>query len=215
MKSEEIVLHWIRQNNFAAKQWQQRRTGQGRSQQFCCGGGPALSGSEQVLYTAPCFYHFRTHMNLEQIVGRKPPQLKSEGESKIARFLDENSIKYFYEPGVLVYYPRDKARIWYPDFYLPEFTTYIEYFGLSGKQQYDQGIKTKEAIYSKMGLSIIPIFPWTFTENWEGYIMNELKRKTVDSYKNLMSKPYWRQVRSCREPGLSRTRTTQYSGPRN
>ena len=155
------------------------------------------------------------HKNLEQIVGQKTPQLKSEGELKIARFLEENSIKYHYEPGVLVYYPRDKPRIWYPDFYLPEFTTYIEYFGLSGKQQYDQGMKAKESIYSKMGLSVIPIFPWTFTENWEGYIMNELKQKTVDSYKNLMSKPYWRQARSCREPCLSRARTTQYSGPRN
>ena len=155
------------------------------------------------------------HKNLEQIVRQKTPQLKSEGESKIARFLEENSIKYHYEPGVLVYYPRDKPRIWYPDFYLPEFTTYIEYFGLSGKQQYDQGIKTKEAIYSKMGLSVIPIFPWTFTENWEGYIMNELKQKTVDSYKNLMSKPYWKQVRSYHEPCLSRARTTQYSGPKN
>jgi len=152
------------------------------------------------------------HKNLEQIVGQKTPQLKSEGESKIARFLEENSIKYHYEPGVLIYYPRDKPRIWYPDFYLPEFGTYIEYFGLSGKQQYDQGTRVKESIYSKMGLSVIPIYPWTFTENWKGYIMNELKQKTLDSYKHLMSKPYWKQMQSGLTPCLPQAPTSHYRG---
>jgi hypothetical protein len=152
-------------------------------------------------------------MNLEHLVGGNiPPALKSEGESKIARFLEENSIKYHYEPGVLVYYPRDKPRIWYPDFYLPEFGTYIEYFGLSGKQQYDQGIRVKESIYSKMGLSVIPVYPWTFAENWEGYIMNELKRKTVDSFNNLMSKPYWKQRGSGLQPCAPCTQKTHYRG---
>ena len=152
-------------------------------------------------------------MNLEHLVGGNiPPALKSEGESKIARFLEENSIKYHYEPGVLVYYPRDKPRIWYPDFYLPEFGTYIEYFGLSGKQQYDQGIRVKESIYSKMGLSVIPVYPWTFAENWEGYIMNELKRKTVDSFNNLMSKPYWKQRGSGLQPCAPCTKKTHYKG---
>ena len=152
-------------------------------------------------------------MNLEHLVGGNiPPALKSEGESKIARFLEENSIKYHYEPGLLVYYPRDKPRIWYPDFYLPEFGTYIEYFGLSGKQQYDQGIRVKESIYSKMGLSVIPVYPWTFAENWEGYIMNELKRKTVDSFNNLMSKPYWKQRGSGLQPCAPCTQKTHYRG---
>ena len=152
-------------------------------------------------------------MNLEHLVGGNiPPALKSEGESKIARFLEENSIKYHYEPGVLVYHPRDKPRIWYPDFYLPEFGTYIEYFGLSGKQQYDQGIRVKESIYSKMGLSVIPVYPWTFAENWEGYIMNELKRKTVDSFNNLMSKPYWKQRGSGLQPCAPCTQKTHYKG---
>lgn len=152
-------------------------------------------------------------MNLEHLVGGNiPPALKSEGESKIARFLEENSIKYHYEPGVLVYHPRDKPRIWYPDFYLPEFGAYIEYFGLSGKQQYDQGIRVKESIYSKMGLSVIPVYPWTFAENWEGYIMNELKRKTVDSFNNLMSKPYWKQRGSGLQPCAPCTQKTHYKG---
>jgi hypothetical protein len=116
--------------------------------------------------------------------------LKSEGERRIANFLEANSIKYQYEPALLINSDQ-KPRIWYPDFYLPEFAAYIEYYGLAGKQNYDDGVKRKETQYSKAGLAVIPIYPWTFSENWEGYILNELERVTIDRYRNLMAKPYW------------------------
>jgi hypothetical protein len=135
--------------------------------------------------------------NLEnRLSHREPPHLKSEGERQIAYFLQDNAIQYHYEPGLLVNSPDNKPRIWYPDFYLPEFGAYIEYFGLAGHQNYDQGTKRKETTYSKMGLAVIPIYPWTFTGNWQGYIMKELKRITGQRYKNLMSRPYWSQHRS-------------------
>ena len=116
--------------------------------------------------------------------------LRSEGERRIAYFLEANSIKYQYEPALLINSDQ-KPRIWYPDFYLPEFTTYIEYFGLVGKQNYDDGIKRKETLYAKTGLEVIPVYPWTFSGDWEGHIMNELERITIHRYKSLMTKPYW------------------------
>jgi len=137
------------------------------------------------------------NQKLENIIQRKNrPIFKSEGERKIAYFLENNSIRYQYEPGVLVNSLEGKPRIWYPDFYLPEFGTYIEYFGLVGRQDYDKGIKRKGSTYSKMGLSVIAVYPWTFAENWEGYIMKELERTTFQRYKSLMNKPYWSQKRS-------------------
>jgi len=60
-----------------------------------------------------------------------------------------------------------------------------------GKQNYDDGVERKQNQYSNAGLAVIPVYPWTFSENWEGYIMNELERITIDRYKNLKSKPYW------------------------
>ena len=170
----------------------------------------------QSFYTPGDHYPSSKQMNLEYLARRStPPVFKSEGEFKIARFLEQNSIKYHYESGVLVSHPKDKPRIWYPDFYLPEFGTYIEYFGLSGKQHYDQGIKVKQSIYLKMGLSVIPVFPWTFNEDWEGYIMKELERKTIDAYKNLMSKPYWRQQGSCSQPYAPHHQRSHYKRFRN
>lgn len=121
---------------------------------------------------------------------------KSEGERRIASFLEKNAIRYQYETGVLVNSEGEKPRIWYPDFYLPEFGVYIEYFGLVGRENYDRGIERKESTYRKMGLSVIPVYPWTFDQNWQGYIMREVQETTIRRYRNLMAKPYWREKRA-------------------
>ena len=126
-----------------------------------------------------------------KIESKRHRNFKSEGERRIACFLETNSIRYHYEPGVLVNSPYDKPRLWYPDFYLPEFGSYIEYYGLAGRENYDRGIKTKESVYSRMGLSVIPVYPWTFAENWQDYIMRELRQTVIRRYDDLMSKPYW------------------------
>ena len=131
-----------------------------------------------------------------KINGKNRPRFKSEGERRIAYFLENNSFKYQYEPGVLINSVYGKPRIWYPDFYLPEFGTYIEYYGLVGRENYDRGIKAKESGYSSAGLAVIAVYPWTFDQDWEGYIMKELERATFERYRNLMRKPYWSQKKS-------------------
>ena len=134
------------------------------------------------------------NQNLEKKIANS--QLKSEGERRIAYFLDANSIKYIYEPGVLVGSASKKPRIWYPDFYLPEFGAYIEYYGLVGNKNYVKGIKAKESMYSKIGMDVVPVYPWMFRENWKGYIMKELKLTTSRRYRNLMTKTYWSKHKS-------------------
>jgi len=74
---------------------------------------------------------------------------------------------------------------------LPEFGAYIEYYGLRGRQSYDEGIKRKETAYSAMGLDVIPVYPWSFAEDWQGYIMKELEQRVSRRYSTLMKKPYW------------------------
>ncbi len=155
------------------------------------------------------------NQELEKIVkGKGLLKFKSEGERRIASFLTDSSIKYQYEPGVLVNSYEYKPRIWYPDFYLPEFGTYIEYYGLAGRQNYDRGIKRKETTYSKMGLDVIPVYPWTFTENWQGYLMNELEQTAIRRYKTLMAKPYWSQSQSPSYHHVSPTRNGYHHGLR-
>ena len=121
-------------------------------------------------------------VGLENMLSSRREHFKSEGERKIAYFLDDNSIRYQYEPGVLVNSSYDKTRIWYPDFYLPAFASYIEYFGMVGKESYDEGIKTKLSTYQQMGMDVISIYPWTFSGDWQQYIMSELEKTTLRRY---------------------------------
>lgn len=115
-------------------------------------------------------------MNLESKL--TPPEddlFKSEGERKIAEFLDDYNIQYAYEQGVLVS-DRHRNRIWYPDFFLPEMGVYIEFFGLAGNSDYDQGIQRKIHTYDSMGLDVIYVYPWNFTHNWQKYLIDEIEQ---------------------------------------
>ena len=102
------------------------------------------------------------------------PHFKSRGERRIADFLDSYSIHYQYEHGVYVT-DQGKPRIWYPDFHLPEFATYVEYYGLAGDPHYDLGIQRKTAVYAANRLDVIPVYPCTFRDAWQRYIMDSLR----------------------------------------
>jgi len=114
---------------------------------------------------------------------------KSEGERKIAEFLDNYNIHYIYEKGVLVI-DKNKPKIWYPDFYLPEFATYIEYYGLAGNQNYDYNIEHKKKVYSINGVEVISVYPWTFCENWQKYIIDNLYEISSNRLNSLSQKVY-------------------------
>ena len=113
--------------------------------------------------------------NLEKKVENdQSDRFKSEGERRIAELLDSYGIRYNYEQGVLVE-DKGKPKIWHPDFHLKEFSVHIEYYGLAGNREYDQGIKRKTTVYKKMGMAVIPVFPWTFCDDWQSHIMDSLQ----------------------------------------
>ena len=104
-------------------------------------------------------------------------RFKSGGERKIAQLLDAYGLRYQYERPVLLY-ERDKPRIWHPDFFLPDFATYIEYYGGAGQPEYDRGIDRKTSIYRANSIDVIPIYPWTFRDEWQDYIVDSLEAIT-------------------------------------
>ena len=113
-------------------------------------------------------------INLESILSNdEKDKFKSEGERRIANLLDRNNIKYFYEQGVLVIND-GKPKIWHPDYFLPEYGIYIEYYGMAGDPDYDRGIEKKNRVYAEMGLEVIPVYPWIFKTTWENYIINKV-----------------------------------------
>ena len=118
---------------------------------------------------------------LEQRIQHAPQSNpKSEGERRIASFLDRHGIQYIYEPPVAVT-QRDKVRIWYPDFHLPEYGVYIEYYGMVGNPDYDRGVTEKTAAYAASGLEVIPVHPHHLYRSWPEYLAREIQR--IASYR--------------------------------
>lgn len=98
---------------------------------------------------------------LEEVIDcRYAHLLKSEGERQIASFLDRCGVRYMYEAPVVVTH-HGKTKIWHPDFLLPDFGLYVEYYGLAGRPDYDRGIEEKTKAYADAGLQVIPVYPST------------------------------------------------------
>lgn len=103
---------------------------------------------------------------------------KSEGERKIAAFFQEAGMHFVYEKPILVE-DKGKQRIWYPDFWLPDYSIIIEYFGVLGEEAYDLAIKHKMDVYAQNHLNVIPVYPQTFETDWQDYVLRSIRKNLV------------------------------------
>lgn len=122
----------------------------------------------------------------------------------IANFLFQNNIKYEY--NVSYKFDKEKKLEYKPDFYLPDYDIYIEYYGINRKNEvpsylkgyegmdastlYNKGIKWKRNIHKKYSLKVIETYSY---EMKEGTILFNLSKnldkyhakRTIDSFKTL------------------------------
>jgi hypothetical protein len=127
--------------------------------------------------------------NLESKINQEY-NFKSAGERRIAEILNKYGIDFKYESPVLVNDNQGKQRIWYPDFYLPEFGVYIENYGIDCQPGYDNGRIKKQQIYRRMGLPVIPIMPSDKHSYLGNYIVNEIYRINQSRYHDARAKVY-------------------------
>ena len=113
--------------------------------------------------------------NLEARINQ-PNQFKSAGERKIAEILTKYGIPFRYESPLLVHDAENKPRIWYPDFFLPEYGIYIEYYGLEGNPEYDTGIAKKNNTYARNGIEILSVYGAKPGKNLEEYLVDRIYR---------------------------------------
>ena len=99
---------------------------------------------------------------------------KSWGEEQIARLLEKNNIAYQYEYPLAVL-DRGKARIWYPDFRLPEQGLIIEYFGMNGNSDYDRQKQHKLDVYKQSGIDGLFLTRDSFRGDWPTKIISQLE----------------------------------------
>lgn len=88
--------------------------------------------------------------------------VKSGGERMIADYFHRSKIRYEYEKSAN---GRSSRRISRPDFYLPDYDVYVEYWGMvdtedsKTRKEYVKGMEWKMAQYRENGIKIISIYP--------------------------------------------------------
>ena len=79
--------------------------------------------------------------------------VQSQGERRIADFLSQKRIAYIYDER---YRMAGDVRI-RPDFYLPEFDIYIEYWGMD-TPEYVENMKKKMLLYQRAGKRLVSLY---------------------------------------------------------
>jgi hypothetical protein len=144
-------------------------------------------------------------------------RFRSRGERHIAGTLDDYGIPFIYEPRVTVN-DNGKNRTLRPDFYLPEFNLYIEYYGRVGNQDYDIRTAIKKAAYAANNLHVISLYPWDLIQDWPDNLFKRLPlppnhyplRIRNREYSHVQSRPQY----GIRSPSTSRYRHSPRSSYR-
>ena len=115
-------------------------------------------------------------------------QVKSYGEMTIANFLTQYGIRYKYEERYKYDTRTEEYDQYYPDFYLPDYDIYIEYYGIdrnkqvpeyfkgkngmNASQAYCEGMEWKREVHKKYNTTLIECYAYDFME---GNLLEKLR----------------------------------------
>lgn len=86
---------------------------------------------------------------------------RSNAETRISNWFARNGIKHYYESEIISkrFWEGGKSRYYLPDFYLPKFGIYVEYWGLAGEDTYDGRSLEKQQYYEKRKMKLMSLYP--------------------------------------------------------
>lgn len=142
-------------------------------------------------------FEFRNEAEYKEYLYSNPPttlkneKVKSYGEMDIANFLLQKGISYSYEhPYFINTRTEEYTHQYCPDFYLPAYDVYIEYFGInkkgevpsyfSGKngknatQTYQAAMQWKKALHKEKQTTLIECYAY---EKFEGSLLQKLEEQ--------------------------------------
>ena len=113
-------------------------------------------------------------------------KVKSHAEQRLADYFTRSGIRYVYEFGAktdALIFKRTFAR---PDFYLPDYGVYVEYWGLvKASKDYRRTMKWKMRQYRENGIKYISLYPdnmknldWVFRTKFAEVTGLELPKRT-------------------------------------
>lgn len=161
-------------------------------------------------------FEFKTQAEYVEYLHLNPPTtinheiMKSYGEMDIANFLTQNGIEYIYEHPYKIDTCTSEHGQYIPDFYLPKYDIYIEYFGInrSGEvppyfkgtnemtatQIYQASMHWKHETHRSNQTVLIECYAY---EKFEGTLLENLKKKLEDQTVKLTPKTtseLWKQI---------------------
>lgn len=161
-------------------------------------------------------FDFKTQAEYDEYLQLSPPTtinnetVKSYGEMDIANFLTQNGIQYIYECPYKIDTRTNEYGQYCPDFYLPEYDMYIEYFGINkngevpsyfkgangmtATQTYQASMKWKRETHSANDTVLIECYAY---EKIDSVLLDNLKKKLVENGAELSpktTKELWEQV---------------------
>ena len=113
-------------------------------------------------------------------------KVKSHGELLIANFLFANNLEYKYEPFYSAKNSMPTDFHYRPDFYLPEYSIYIEYFGIDedgstaefvDRDKYNAGIKWKFKTHVDGNTKLIDLY---FYQKKGGKLISSLREQLIE-----------------------------------
>jgi len=88
-----------------------------------------------------------------------------------------------------------RIRKFRPDFYVPQFNLYIEYFGRAGNVEYDMRSRKKQRAYHENHIRLVSLYPWTLcNRDWPQSLYEQIdtfrvteSRSATDQYQSVAS----------------------------
>ena len=99
-------------------------------------------------------------------------EVRSCAEQQIADYFDSIGVRYEYEKELEAKFWIFREKVSAPDFYLPDYDVYVEYWGMLNvdnsydRKKYERTMKYKMARYRQLGVKFISLYPdstrWPF-----------------------------------------------------
>ncbi len=163
---------------------------------------------------------YLSYLKYNPPVTLKKETVKSYGELDIANFLTQNGIAYTYERKYPIDTRTSEFGQYHPDFYLPDFDLYIEYFGInrqgevppyfskkkgmSAAQTYQAGIDWKRELHRKNGTRMIEVYAY---EKFEGQLISKLEERLKNAgvvFAPMSPKDMWADISGSENQKLDR-----------
>ena len=110
-------------------------------------------------------------------------KVRSRSEQRIADYFDSVGLRYEYERELVARFWIFSKRIGRPDFYLPDYDIYVEFWGMleveneRDRKKYERSMRYKIARYHRGGIRVISLYPQDL-RNLDGIFRERLWKVT-------------------------------------